>query len=332
MRKLLNILLLSFAITLCFVFVTTSCQKYSDRPNGATQGMAKVYCDESFKNVLEQEIDVFEYQYPKAFIKPRYMSELAAFDSLLNNKVDVIITSTDLTQDQKTRLSIQNRAYRSRMIAVDAVAIIVNKDNDIDELSMTELKDLFTGKYRLWGKLTPTKFRNDSIKLLFDGNATGVIRYIKSKFLGGKDFPFKVYSAHSSEEVFETIQKYKNAVGFVGVSWVAEDMGSSQKPASERYSELNKVDSVPSLIDFTNRVKVLKVRSDDRLTGVKPYQAYINDGSYPLFRKIFAIDASLLGTIDHSFFVFLTGTIGQKIILQTGIMPGAEPVRTVEAE
>ncbi len=332
MKKFLSILFLSFAVTVGLAFVTTSCKKYSEQAHGATQGMAKVYCDESFKNVLEQEIDVFEYLYPKAFIKPRYMSETAAFDSLLHNKVDVIITSTDLTQDQKSRLSLQNRAYRSRMIAVDAVAIIVNKDNDIDELSMNELKDLFSGKYRLWGKLTPTKFRNDSIKLLFDGNATGVIRYIKNKFLGGKDFPFRVFSAKSSEEVFKTIEKYKNAVGFVGVSWVAEDMGSSQKPANERLTELNRDDSIPALIDFTNRVKVLKVRSEDRLNGVKPYQAYINDGSYPLFRKIFAIDASLLGTIDHSFFTFLTGTVGQKIILQTGIMPGAEPVRAVEVE
>lgn len=323
---------MSFALSLSAIFLTTSCKKYSEQPNGATQGMAKVYCDESFKNVLEQEIDVFEYLYPKAFIKPRYMSETAALDSLLNNKVDVVITSTDLTQDQKTRLSLQKRAYRSRMIAVDAVAIIMNKDNDIDELSMGELKDLFTGKYRLWGKLTPTKFRNDSIKLLFDGNATGVIHYIKNKFLGGKDFPFPVYSAHSSEEVFKIIEKYKNAIGFVGVSWVAESMTSSQKPANERFLELNKEDSIPSLIDFTDRVKVLKVRRDDRLNGVKPYQAYINDGSYPLFRKIYAIDASLLGTIDHSFFVFLTGTVGQKIILQTGIMPGAEPVRAVELE
>ena len=332
MKQNLKILLGALLLTGIATAVLVSCQKYSDRPNGATKGMAKIYCDESFQNVLEQEIDVFEYQYAGAFVKPRYMSEWAALDSLLHEKVDLIITSTDLTDKQRTILAGQGRAYRSRMIAVDAVAIIVNKNSDVDEMSMTELKDLFTGKYRKWGQIVPTKLRNDSIKLLFDGNASGVIHYIKNKFLGGKDFPFNVYSAKSSDDVFKTVNKYDNAIGFVGVSWVADDMGQSEKTAEQRYSELNQEDSQATLINFTDKVKVLKVRRDDMLQGVLPYQAYINDGSYPLFRKIFAIDASPLGTIDHSFYVFLTGTIGQKIILQTGIMPGAEPVRTVEVQ
>lgn len=310
----------------------SSCKKYSEQHNGATEGIARIYCDESFKNILAQEIEVFEYQYPKASIMPRYMSETAAFDSLMNGKVDLIITSTDLNQNQKTKLSLQNRAYRSRMIAVDAVALIVNKDMDIDELSMQELRDLFTGKCRKWGQLVPTRQRNDSIRLFFDAHDSGVIHYIRNKFLGGKDFPFKVYSARSTEEVFRGIERSKNAIGFVGVSWITDDMGASQQPVNERYNDLNRDNSAedPKLIGFDNRFKVLKIRRDDLLNGVKPYQAYINDGTYPLFRKIYAIDASLLGTIDHSFFVFLTGAIGQKIILQTGIMPGAEPVRTVE--
>lgn len=262
----------------------------------------------------------------------RYMSESAALDSLLNDNVDLIITQKDLTQDQKRYLASKNRAYRSRMIAVDAVALIVNKNCDIDELSMQELSDLMTGKYRTWGKIVPTKMRNDSIRLLFDGNASGVIHYAKEKFLKGKDFTFPVYSAKSSEEVFQLVEKNRNAIGFVGVSWIADDMGESQKTDEERFKQLNKSEqeTEPSAIDFTDRVKVLRVRKMDKVEGVKPYQAYIADGSYPLFRKIYAIDAASPGTPAHQFYVFLTGVIGQKIILQTGIMPGAEPVRIVD--
>ncbi|MDO4510410.1 MAG: substrate-binding domain-containing protein [Bacteroidales bacterium] len=311
--------------------LSTGCTKYKDQQK-AVSGFAKVYCDESFRNILEQEIAIFEYQYPQSNVMARYMSESAALDSLLNDNVDLIITQKDLTQDQKRYLAAKNRAYRSRMIAVDAVALIVNKNCDIDELSMQELTDLMTGKHRTWGKIVPTKMRNDSIRLLFDGNASGVIHYAKEKFLGGKEFTFPVYSAKSSEEVFQLVEKNRNAIGFVGVSWIADDMGESQKNEETRFKELNKSEqeTEPSAIDFTNRVKVLKVRSMDRVTGVKPYQAYIADGSYPLFRKIYAIDAAHPGMPAHQFFVFLTGVIGQKIILQTGIMPGAEPVRVVD--
>lgn len=324
-------LLLSMLLVASLGLITSSCTKYKDQQK-AVSGFAKVYCDESFKNILEQEIEIFQYQYPQSDVMARYMSESDALDSLLNKNVDLIITQKDLTQEQKTYLAKKNRAYRSRMIAVDAVALIVNKDCDIDELSMQELTDLMTGKYRTWGKIVPTKMRNDSIKLLFDGNASGVIHYAKEKFLNGKDFSFPVYSAKSSEEVFQLVEKNRNAIGFVGASWIADDMGESKKSQEQRFKELNKSEqeTEPTAIDFTSRVKVLKVRSMDRVQGVKPYQAYIADGSYPLFRKIYAIDAAHPGTPAHQFFVFLTGVIGQKIILQTGIMPGAEPVRVVD--
>lgn len=327
MKKIYILLSLAFAVLLGI----PSCTKYKDQKQ-AVSGFAKVYCDESFKNILDQEIDIFQYQYPQSDVMARYMSESVALDSLLTGNVDLIITQKDLTQDQKRYLASKNRAYRSQMIAVDAVALIVNKHSDIDELSMQELSDLMTGKYRTWGKIVPTKMRNDSIKLLFDGNASGVIHYAKDKFLKGKDFSFPVYSAKSSEEVFQLVEKNRNAIGFVGVSWIADDMGESQKSDKERFKQLNKSEqeTAPTAIDFTDRVKVLRVRSMDRVTGVQPYQAYIADGSYPLFRKIYAIDASHPGTPAHQFYVFLTSVIGQKIILQTGIMPGAEPIRIVD--
>ena len=45
-----------------------------------------------------------------------------------------------------------------------------------------------------------------------------------------------------------------------------------------------------------------------------------------------AIDASPVGSPDHDFFAFLTGVIGQKIILQTGIVPASVPIRVVELQ
>lgn len=323
-----------WAASLLLLGAAASCTPYSKQHqnDGATSGHFKMACDESFQNVLDQEIDVFEYQYPKATVLCRYMSETAALDSLMQGKVNLIVTSKDLSEKQRYDLQQANRAARSRVIAVDAVAIIVNKDCDIDELDLDDLAALFSGKCRKWGDLAPTKMRGDSIKLLFDGHAGGVIHYIRDKFLGGKDFPMTVYSAHSSEEVFNLIEKNRNAIGFVGVSWVADDMGASKQKIEDRVAKLNAEQTAPTAIDFQKRVKVLKIRPKDRLNGVKPYQAYINDGSYPLFRKIYAIDAAPLGSVAHSFFVFLTGSIGQKIILQTGIMPAAEPVRTVQLQ
>lgn len=297
----------------------------------STRGIAKIMCDESFQSVLEQEIAVFEYQYPEASIMPEYINEHDALDSLFRNKVDLIIISHDLTKDQKESLKKIGRGYRSRMIAVDAIAVIVNKQNDIEDLSMQDLRDIFTGKVKRWGEVYPTKLKNDTIKVMFDGSGTGVVNYMKEKFLGNAKFGPNIYARKSSSDVFDAVEQYKNVIGFIGVSWITSDLKSLEKPISEKYDELKTKNEV-SVIDFTDRIKVMPLRADDHLQAVKPYQAHIHSGDYPLVRKIWAIDASYNGTLDHGFYAFLTGVIGQKIILQTGVLPAAEPVRTVELQ
>jgi len=297
----------------------------------STRGLARIMCEESFQSVLEQEIAVFEYQYPEASIMPEYINEHDALDSLFHNKVDLIIISHDLTREQKESLKKLGRGYRTKMIAVDAVAIIVNKQNDIAELSMDDLRDIFTGKVKRWGEVFPTKLKNDTIKVMFDGSGTGVVHYMKEKFLNGGKFGPNVYARGSSQDVFDAVEQYKNVIGFIGVSWITSDLKSAEIPIAQKYEELKTKNEV-SVIDFTDRIKVMPVRGDDQVQGVKPYQAHINSGDYPLVRTIWAIDASYNGMLDHGFFTFLTGVIGQKIILQTGILPAAEPVRYVEVE
>jgi len=297
----------------------------------STRGIARIMCDESFQSVLEQEIAVFEFQYPEASIMPDYINEHDALDSLFQNKVDLIIISHDLTKDQKTSLKKLGRGYRSKMIAVDAIAVIVNKQNDISDLSMDDLRDIFTGKVKRWGEVFPTNLKNDTIKVMFDGSGTGVVNYMKEKFLNGGKFGPNVYARGSSSDVFDAVEQYKNVIGFIGVSWITSDLKSLEKPIAEKYEELKNNNEV-SVIDFTDRIKVMPLRGDDQVKPVKPYQAYIYSGEYPLVRSIWAIDASYNGTLDHGFYSFITGVIGQKIILQTGILPAAEPVRYVEVE
>ena len=321
----------SFIFSLMIVTAVTlllpSCNK--GKKAATVSGMSKVMCDESFKNVLDDEIEVFEYSYKDASVLARYIDEAAALDSLLNEKVNVIITYRDLTPNQKKILKGQGRTYRSRRIAVDGVALIVNNANDIDFLSVNDIADIMTGKSTKWGQVYPTKLKDEPIKVVFDKNRSGVLHYMKDKFNGGKDLPIEFFAQGSSQEVFDIVKKTRNAIGVIGVSWITSDMKSTASTIEEKYAELESGTTSRQETKFTDEIKVLGIRTEDSLKDYKPYQAYIFDGSYPLTREIFAIDASPLGTLDHDFFVFLTGSIGQKIILQTGISPAAVPVRIV---
>ena len=56
-------------------------------------GSATIFCDDGFKNILEEEIEVFEYTYPQASILPFYVSEQEAIDTLMANETTAIVVT-----------------------------------------------------------------------------------------------------------------------------------------------------------------------------------------------------------------------------------------------
>ncbi|MDE5649677.1 MAG: phosphate ABC transporter substrate-binding protein, partial [Duncaniella sp.] len=51
--------------------MAVSCGKKAEQKPST---LAKVACDESFENIMEQEIDVYEYIYPKEDVLAYYLS------------------------------------------------------------------------------------------------------------------------------------------------------------------------------------------------------------------------------------------------------------------
>ncbi len=118
------------------------------------KGSATVYCDEGFKTILDEEIQVFEFSYPEASIIPFYVSEQEAIDKFLADKTQAIIVTRELTKDQiKYMKSKFKRVVRTNCIAVDAVALITNKENPVDRLSLQEIGDILSGKISRWSQL-----------------------------------------------------------------------------------------------------------------------------------------------------------------------------------
>ena len=71
-------------------------------------------------------------------------------------------------------------------------------------------------------------------------------------------------------------------------------------------------------------------KNDFNPIAYKPCQVYINSGEYPLFRKVYMISTATKGDVLNSFYMFVTGFAGQKIISKTGILPYHMNPRVVE--
>ncbi len=323
-NRIFNILL-----ALALILGISSCGRYKKPDNSQTIGTMTMVCDNTFQNVMEQEIDVFEYQYPDAHVLANFEPQGVAIDSLLSLNTRTIVISRDLTDKEREYLKSKRKQVRSSKIAVDAVALIVNPENPVGKLTLKEVADILSGESTKWNDIWPTDKLGD-IAVIFDHKASSLVTFMRDSLLDGRELGANVYAQGSIPEVFKTVKANKNAIGVLGVSWITSDMSSADMSQEELASSVinDKPVEGATLLD---EVKVLSLYREGDARAYKPYQENIFNGTYPLFRQIYMITTGPGGSLDTGFYTFVTGNIGQKIIMKTGILPArASRIQVVE--
>lgn len=304
-----------------------SCMRYEKKANTSTSGTMTMVCDNTFENIMNQEVDVFEYQYPDAHVLVRYASQSEAIDSLMSLNTKTIVIARDLTKDEMKYLKSKRSFVRSSKIAVDAVAFIVNPANDGNKLMLKELSQILSGETTEWNEVMPSKL--GKIRVVLDNKGSSLAAYLRDSLLNGGKFAENVYDAGSIPGVFEAVEKDKNAIGVLGVSWITSDMDSADM-APDQLAKSVLSDEPVQGATLSRRVKVLTICLNNEVTAYRPYQENIFNGTYPLFRQIYMITTAHSGTTGGGFYSFVTGDIGQKIIMKTGIMPARMRIQVVQ--
>lgn len=328
MKKLVLILLAAIGIGCLVPGCKGKGKKDAPKGNTSTSGVVVMACDASFESVMEQEIEVFEYVYPHANVLSYYLDEKACVDSLLFGNARLAIVSHELTKEQIAFLKDKRHFAKTKKIAVDAVAVIVKPENPVENLSMKDLSEILSGKITEWNDLYPSKL--GKIQVVFDHSGSSVVKYMSDSLLHGSKFADNVYAAESMRGVFDAVKERRNAIGLVGVSWISTDMKTSELTSEERVKTLEADDTTATT--FIDDVKVLAMRRDSSTIAYKPYQAYIFDGSYPLYRSIYMINTGASGSLANGFFAFVTSFRGQKLMMSTGVLPATVHRRMVSID
>lgn len=301
------------------------------------KGSATIFCDDGFRNILNEEIEVFEFSYPGSSIIPFYVSEQEAIDTLMSDGTQSIIVTHELSKEQKDYIKSKfKRVVKTHCIAVDAVALITNKGNRVTSLSVEEIGQILNGKITKWSQLVGND--TTTIKIVFDNAGSSTVSYMRERFMpDGKkisDNP-NAFAQKNNQQVFDVVKNDPDALGIISVSWLGDDLSlAKQVPVEQRNKDYaNQNDTIAT--NLTTEVNVVKVsnpteKNDFDPSGYKPYQVYINSGEYPLFRKVYMISTASNSTVLHSFYTFVTGFVGQKIISKTGILPYHMNPRVVE--
>ena len=294
-----------------FLLLLWGCSQGTDtKPlDNATSGEITISVDESFFPLADAEVKVFQSIYKRAHIKVNYKPEGEVIQDLLEDSVRVIIAARELTTNEAKVLEEIKIIPQATKIAFDAIAVIINKENEKDTLSIPELTQIIQGKINTWKELDKNSSLGD-IQVIFDNKNSSIARYIKDKFLGEHNFRENTFALNDTPEIIEHVKKNPSALGIMGVSWISD-----------------KADTLSN--SFLKDITVVALTDSIGNNAYEPYQAYIAQKKYPLCRDIFIISREARAGLGTGFAAFVAGDKGQRIVLKSGLVPATMPVRLV---
>lgn len=268
-------------------------EEASKKQETSTSGYINISVDESFKPVIDSQIQVFESLHPAAHITVHYKPEAECLKDLDNDSIRMVIVTRGLSEDEQKRFNKKlNYNPRFGVIAYDAIAVLVNNSSKDTMFTMQDIRSIANGT---------SGFK---YKMLLDGtNATSTVKYVIDSLLRGKPITPTVVAAKSSQGVIDYVSANKDAIGLLGVSWVG-----------------NKND--PQTLSFLEKVKIADIECRGcNGTYVKPYQANIAMARYPMVRPLYYILKENYEGVGSGFSNFLIYEKGQLIFRRAYLLP-----------
>lgn len=285
-----------------FIFLFAMCnQKSKNDSNKETilKGSITITVDETVKPIADDQVAVFEGTYYDAKISVKTKSEAELINDLLNQKTKVVITARDLTQEEKKQFLKLKINPRVTPFATDAIAFISNKGNNDTLIALKTVIDFMKG------------IPGSEIKgLVFDNPNSSTVRFMKD-LANVKDIPDEgVFSFKTNEEVIKFVSENDGMIGVVGVNWLSQPS--------------------PEMQDVVREINVLSVKALDGNEYYSPTQNDIAEQKYPLARELYIINCQGYSGLGMGFASFISGDIGQRVVLKSGLMPIRTPGRKLQ--
>jgi phosphate transport system substrate-binding protein len=267
-------------------------------------GTIYISCDESFKPVIDAEVEVYQASYPDAHINVQYKPEADCLRDFGVDSIKMIIATRGFSERERQFMidSLKVGPVQAT-VAHDAIAVIIHPEAKDSFFTMDRIRDLVSGNLK------------ENLIPVFDGlKATSTVRFMIDSVLKGKNLGKNVVGAQSSEGVIDYVSKTPNAVGFIGVSWVGNKEDTSQQ-------------------SFLKKIRLARLESTDSANAyVLPVQYLIYTKSYPMVRDLVYVLREQQYGLGGAFANFLKSDRGQLIFRRAYLQPAKKPFYVRRAE
>jgi phosphate transport system substrate-binding protein len=231
----------------------------------------------SMEKLANAAAEAFMGKYPGVTISPEFIGSSAGIEALTAKTVDIGNASRALSDSEKSAGIVEN------VVAIDGIAVVVDKNNTVKNLTKKQLFDIYTGATTNWSKL------------------------------GGKNQPIVVIGRESgsgTRDAFEEILEVKDKCKY------ANELSSTG-------AVMAKVASTPGSIGYVSLDVVNDTVNAVSLDGVEPTEEKIKSKEYFLSRPFVMAtmgEIAKQSTLVQAFFKFMYSEEGSKLIKDAGLI------------
>ena len=257
---------------------STTASSAAESAAGTLSGNVATGGSTSMKNVIAALTEGFAEVEPGVTVSYDPTGSGAGITGATDKTLDIGLSSRALKDDEKS-------AVDGTTVALDGIAIVVNKDSKVADLTVEQLKKMFTGKITNWKDVGG----NDAEIVLIGREAGSGTRDGFESITDTKDACQYRQELTSTGDVITTVSQNPNAIGYA------------------------------SLAAIKDSVKALTVN------GVAPTEATVKDGTYLVQRPFVLVtkEGVALSETAQKFFDFATSADAASIISAAGAVPVA---------
>lgn len=262
---------------------------------------------DTLNNLMAYWVESFNKKYPNVKIQVEGKGSTTAPPALIESTSQLGPMSREMKSEESDKFE-KKFGYKPTKVAVaiDTLAVFVNKSNPIKSLSMQQVDAIFSKGRKgghakdvtTWGDLGLTgEWASRPISLYGRNSASGTYGYFKEHALFKGDYKDSVKEQPGSSSVVQSVGSDRFAIGYSGVGYA------------------------------TSGVRIVPM-SDQRKNGGAVYPAtYENalSGHYPLSRFLYIYinkdPKKPMDPLTREFLKFVLSKEGQEIVVKDGFLP-----------
>lgn len=162
----------------------------------------------------------FMKTHPRISIQVEGGGSATGVQALIESQADICAASRPLHPEEAGALAQRHRTIGfSFLVAKDALSIFLHSQNPVKDLTLKQVKEIFTGKIANWAEVGGL---DQEILVLVRPQDSGTYLYFKEHILGGEAYTASGRITQTTAEIAAIIAQTPNAIGYGGIAYAAD--------------------------------------------------------------------------------------------------------------